>query len=265
MKLLNVKHPATDRVPIVISFPHSGTAIPEELKNQYNPDALAHLDDTDWFLPELYSFALDMGITMVEAQLSRWVIDLNRNPESQPLYNDGRLITGLCTTTDFEGNAIYKEGCEPTQEEINRRLKLYYLPYYQKIQVLLNDLKEDFGHALLYDAHSIRSVVTTIQPQRFPDIILGTVDETSAPKNIIEATMNGLKSSDYQVAHNSPFKGGHITRFFGKPEENQYALQVERCKDLYMDKLERAYDAEKGKKMRQMLIQTFSNLINEMK
>jgi len=87
--------PKNLRVPFVLSVPHCGTAFPDELKGDYNPSMMSAPDDTDWFVHQLYNFATEMGITIIHARYSRWVIDLNRDPKSAPLYNDGRIKQDL--------------------------------------------------------------------------------------------------------------------------------------------------------------------------
>lgn len=253
--------PEAKPVPILISFPHSGDFIPPTLKSAYREEAIAFIDDTDWYLPELYQFASEMGITCIKANYSRWVIDLNRDPHSVPLYNDGRLITGLCTHTDFLGNPIYKEGQAPDQKAVDSRLDTYFWPYYQAVQKILSGFVMDFGKGILYDSHSIRSVVPSIQKERFPDMILGTADGASADEGIIERALGVLRESPYETTYNHPFKGGHITRYFGKPEKGQHALQLERCKDLYMNNDERSFDPEKGAEMTKWLKKMFEALL----
>lgn len=251
--------PVTDKVPVVLSVPHCGTEFPQELRDDYIPDMIVAPDDTDWFVDQLYSFATEMGVTMITAKYSRWVIDLNRNPESKPLYNDGRIITRLCTTTDFHGNDIYKENT-PGEEEVNRRTKLYYQPYYNKVQELLDDLKAEFGQVLLWDAHSIRQYVPTIRKEKFPDMILGSVDETSASQSLINEALEVLGSGDFELKHNTPFKGGQITRTFGRPYDNQHALQLEMNKVLYMDDTETIFDTSRADSVRELLKLTLSRL-----
>ena len=113
-------------VPILVSVPHCGTSFPDELKDQYVPDLIRSPDDTDWFVNTLYDFVADMGITMIAAYYSRWVIDLNRDPQSKPLYSDGRIITSLCPTTTFLGEPIYLDGRkEVAATEIQRRVDVY--------------------------------------------------------------------------------------------------------------------------------------------
>jgi len=253
--------PTAPKVPILLSVPHCGTDFPEEIRSDFVADMMAAPDDTDWYVDRLYNFVSEIGITMIKAKYSRWVIDLNRDPKSKPLYNDGRIITRLCTTTDFNGKAIYTQNV-PDQDEISRRIGLYYQPYYDKVQSLLDDLKEEFGQVLLWDAHSIRQYVPTIQSEPFPDMILGSADETSASSKLITAALTALGNSAYGLNHNTPFKGGQITRKFGRPDENQHALQLEMNKILYMDDGENEYSESRANKMRTVLQQTMSELIS---
>lgn len=262
MKPFNFTEPTTARVPILLSVPHCGNIIPENLKPQYKPEKIQFIDDTDWFVHDLYSFAPTMGITLLSANVSRWVIDLNRHPQSKPLYNDGRVITGLCPTTDFLSHNIYNDNrTEVNEVEVSERIELYYEPYHQKIQSTLTELNAEFGKALLWDCHSIRQLVPSIRPEKFPDLILGDADGTSASPGIIEATLKSLEASGLMVSHNSPFKGGHITRAYGNPSENVHALQLEMTKVNYMDDDEREYHPPRALRMQQTLKSVFENLI----
>jgi len=253
------------RVPIIVSVPHCGTEFPPEVINDYVPEMVEAPDDTDWFVHELYNFASELGVTIIHAKYSRWVIDLNRDPQSTPLYTDGRIITGLTTTTDFFGKAIYNsEEVIPNQKEVERRLETYYWPYYSKVQSLLDERKTEFGKVLLWDAHSIRRLVPTIREDPFPDMILGNNDGKTADSSLIKSTLNNLKSGEYGVNHNTPFKGGHITRYFGKPTEQQHSLQLEMNKILYMDDNETQFDEERADRMRSVLKRTFNSLITEL-
>lgn len=257
--------PKVQKVPMILSVPHCGTEFPEELKDDYNAKMMDSPDDTDWFVHKLYNFASDLGITIIYARYSRWVIDLNRDPESAPLYDDGRIITGLTTTTDFFGKNIYKsEDKIPNQKEVERRLTKYYWPYYQKIISLLEERKLEFGKVLLWDAHSIRRSVPTIRKDFFPDMILGNNDEKTAHPSLIQTALNNLRSGQFEVNHNTPFKGGHITRFFGHPESNIHSLQLEMNKILYMDDTETEFNEKRANQMRAILKPTFEKLIEEL-
>ena len=256
--------PVGKRVPILVSVPHSGTAFPLELISHFKTELIEQPDDTDFFVHELYNFVSDMGITMIHATYNRWVIDLNRSPKHKPLYTDGRIITALTPTTDFLGNQLYEsEDLEPIPPEIDRRIQKYFNPYYKQVQTILNGFVEEFGVAILWDAHSIRRVVPTIQEAPFPDLILGTNDGQSADEQFIQAAKKGLTTSEVELSYNTPFKGGNITRNFGRPKNKIHALQLEMCKDLYMDDAELKYHPSRAEKMRGTLQNTFEQLIKE--
>lgn len=257
--------PEWKKVPIILSVPHSGVEFPAELKSQFRPEMAAQPDDTDWFVHDLYNFAPELGITVIHARYSRWVVDLNRDPASKPLYDDGRIITGLTPATDFFGNEIYLEKrFVPDEQETERRLANYYRPYYQKIESLLAERIEEFGKVLLWDAHSIRRFVPTIGNEPFPDLILGDNDEQSADKEIIEIALNGLRAGKYEVNHNKPFKGGQITRHFGKPEIGIHALQLEMAKINYMSDDELNFEENRAGEIRKVLRPIFEKLISHL-
>lgn len=264
-EVFRVSPPTQSEVPILLSVPHCGTEFPDELKNQYVSGLIAAPDDTDWFVDRLYNFAPELGIAMISARISRWVIDLNRDPEEKPLYTDGRIITGLCPTTNFLGEQLYNDKrTEVDQKEVQRRLLTYYYPYHAKIQEILNNLIRQHGLALLWDCHSIRQFVPTIHPEKFPDLILGDADGTSASPGLIETTLSALDHSSFQTCHNFPFKGGYITRHFGKPAMGQHALQLEMTKINYMDEKEQNYDRAKAEGMRTLLKGVFQRLSDQL-
>lgn len=264
MTLYTITNPTAEEVPILISSPHSGTYFPPEIRSRIKPELAVRPDDADWFINKLYDFAPAMGIGMIEANYCRWVIDLNRYPQREPLYYDGRVITGLCPVTDFNGLALY-DGKKPDDAEIEQRLEEYFIPYHKKVEQLLAGLVERHGVALLFDAHSIRKSVPGISKTPFPDLILGDNDLSSASPAIIAAAYEALEKGPFAVQHNIPFKGGYITRFFGKPENNIHALQLEMAKTNYMDDTEVMYHEQRASLMRELLKNMFTNIIAVLK
>ena len=117
---------------------------------------------------------------------------------------------------------------------------------------------------LLWDAHSIRQFVPTIRKEAFPDLILGDNDGQSADKEIIEIALNNLRAGKYAANHNAPFKGGNITRSFGRPEKNIHALQLEMAKIHYMDDEEVKFDETRADEMRKVLRPVFEKLIEHL-
>lgn len=261
MKVFSITHPTEKRIPIVVSVPHCGTQFPQEIKDQFNQELIREPSDTDWFVDKLYDFVPSLGITMITASFSRWVIDLNRDPESKPLYNDGRIITALCPTQSFLGEPLYNDHrMEVDEQEVKRRLQQFYWPYHEQLQILLSEVKSEFGKVLLWDCHSVKQYVPTIYKEKFPDLILGDADESSASSDLISIAYRQLGSNSYSLTHNHPFKGGYITRYFGRPLQNQHALQLEMSKINYMDDSETLYHQLKADKMRTHLTKTFAAL-----
>lgn len=260
MPLFDLIQPAAPKLPIVISVPHAGTEFPDDIRAELKPAVLPP-DDTDWFVNQLYDFATELGIPMLCARYSRWVIDLNRNPDSTPLYRDGRVLTGLCPATTFLGEPIYQdERPEVAAAAVARRKALYFEPYHQALQEQLTATQAHFGRVLLWDCHSIRRVVSAINPEPFPDLILGSADETSAAPTLIGQALRVLGSGGYSLNHNHPFKGGFITRHFGQPAQQQHALQLEMAKQVYMDDQEQHYDHQRATKIRALLSKTLQTL-----
>lgn len=255
--------PKSSPVPILLSIPHSGTSFPEN----WSQDRLLssfqrHPPDTDWFVDRLYAFAPKMGIGIVKANYSRYVVDLNRDPYAKPLYNDGRLITGPIPTQSFAGENLYKT--PPTDNEKEDRLNRYFVPYHKAIRTKIQELHQVHGRALLFDAHSIRHFVPTLYPKPFPDLILGNNDETTAKQVIIEACWKILDASNYQAAHNSPFKGGFITRNYGNPKQNIHSLQLEMSQKIYMDEDRCVFDEKKAKRIQVVLENMFQAIIESL-
>lgn len=222
-------------LPIVISCPHAGTTIPSEILKDMDPQFHYSQPDADWLVHRLYEFATEMGINLIYGVFSRYVIDLNRDPKGAKLYNDGRTETELCPTKTFAGQSIYLKNT-PSADEIAQRVETYYLPYHQRVQKTLSDLQRTHKNVLLLEAHSIARSVPSIRKEPFPDLMLGDQDGKTALASLTEAAFKNLKTSPYKVSLNDPFKGGFITREFGKPASGQHALQLEIAQDLYLSK-----------------------------
>jgi len=223
----------TGSLPLLISMPHIGTAIPAELQPQFVPRAL-DTEDTDWHLAQLYGFAPAMGASVLQPQFSRYVIDLNRPPDDAPMY-PGASNTELCPTRFFSGDALYRDGCAPDAQERARRRSAYWEPYHQALQTELQRLQRAHGYALLWDAHSIRSEIPWLFEGVLPALNIGTASGASAHASITQA-LAGVCASHPQTSHvvNGRFKGGYITRHYGAPASQVHAVQLEMCQNLYM-------------------------------
>lgn len=222
------------RSPLLISFPHVGTEIPIDQQYRYSPRAL-DVEDTDWFLDRLYAFAADLGATLIVPRFSRYWIDLNRSSDNAPMY-PGQNNTELCPTRHFSGDTLYRENLAPDSAEIARRVAHYWQPYHDTLRDELSRLSRAHGHAVLLDAHSIRSELPWLFDGQLPHMSVGTANGASCAPTLTDAVMREFASqSEFTHVLNGRFKGGHITRHFGDPREGVHAIQLEMCWRSYMD------------------------------
>ena len=222
------------RLPMLVSMPHAGTDIPDEVEGSLMPCAAARAD-TDWHLPELYAFLEEMGISTISARWSRYLIDLNRPPENTNLY-PGLDTTGLCPLDTFGRERLYREGMEPDGAEVQRRLARYWQPYHTQLQEELDRLKALHGRVVLWEAHSIASIVPRFFEGKLPDLNFGTAESTSCAPGLEAAVLDVARAQErFSIALNGRFKGGHITRHYGQPALGVHAIQLEKCQYLYMN------------------------------
>lgn len=220
--------------PLILSQPHSGLQLTEAMTSQLTDDAL-RLPDTDWHIPQLYEeSAKQLDATVLTARHSRYVIDLNRNPDGASLY-PGQSVTELCPTTLFDDLPIYRTGQAPDAAGINDRTAQYWTPYHKELEAQIKRIKDRFGYVLLYDCHSIRSIVPRFFDGILPDLNVGTASGDSAHPALQSVLEPVLKSATYQSVINGRFKGGYITRHYGKPSENIHAIQMEIAQSCYMN------------------------------
>ncbi|CAN5821980.1 N-formylglutamate deformylase [soil metagenome] len=220
--------------PLLISFPHAGTHIPEALAARMT-DAALQRADVDWHLPQLYAFAAGIGATLLAAHHARHVIDLNRPPEDTSLY-PGQDVTGLLPIDTFRKEPLYRAGQAPDAAESATRRERFWRPYHDTLARELARLRALHGQVILWDAHSIASRLPRFFDGKLPDLNLGTANglACAAPiQTAVEVVMAG--QTRFTQVTNGRFKGGHITRAYGRPQEGVHALQLEMCQSTYMD------------------------------
>lgn len=219
--------------PIILGQPHGGTHVPDAIFARLNENG-QRLADTDWHIGQLYDGLLE-GATVVASNIHRYVIDANRDPAGASLY-PGQNTTTLVPLTDFDGQAIWRSGQEPTPEEVAERRALYHAPYHAALAAEIERVKARHGVAILYDCHSIRSDIPFLFSGQLPVFSIGTnMGATCDPA--VEAAAKEITLSDegYDVVINGRFKGGWTTRNYGRPARNEHAIQMELAQRSYME------------------------------
>lgn len=244
--------------PIVLGLPHTGTDVPGDVWESLNEKGRA-LVDTDWHIHTLYA-DLGLDLTRVRMPVHRYVIDVNRSPEDESLY-PGQNTTGLCPLTDFDGAPIYKDGMAPDEAEIARRVATYHAPYHAALSAELKRVRDKYGVALLYDCHSIRSVIPYLFQGTLPDFNIGTHSSRSCALAVEKSVYTRCRASGRSTAVNERFKGGWSTRHYGQPSENIHAIQMELAQSTYMDEAPPwAYRPDKAEPLRGLLYRILNDL-----
>lgn len=238
---------------LLVSLPHDGSRIPEQLAERMTPVART-APDTDWHVSRLYAFARQLGASVLVPRYSRYVVDLNRPADDVSLY-PGQNTTGLCPTVRFNGEPVYLDGAAPTEAEITDRVRRYWKPYHDALQAELERLVTAHGRALLWEGHSIRgSELPFLFPDRLPDLNLGTADGASCSPQVqlgLEAVLGEQREFDWVA--NGRFKGGYITRHYGAPAKGVDAVQLEISQRCYMDEDSTRYLPERAAPLQRLL------------
>jgi formiminoglutamase len=224
--------------PLIVSFPHTGTELPAELEDRFVSPWLARRD-ADWHVHQLYDFVRALGATTVRTSISRSVIDVNRDPSGASLY-PGQNTTGLCPVTTFDDQPLYRDGLAPDEKEIERRTYTWFHPYHQALDAEIARLRAQHEHIVVYDAHSIRSLIPHLFDGELPQFNIGTAGPSgtsgaSCDPALSAAVEQRCADSDFSHVLNGRFKGGWITRKHGDPNGGVHAIQMELACRGYMD------------------------------
>jgi N-formylglutamate deformylase len=230
--------------PLLISVPHDGRQIPPDITARMTPQGRG-IPDTDWHVNRLYDFAARLHASVLSANFSRYVVDLNRPAADEDLY-PGQVATGLCPHLTFAGEPIYDSGGVVGDEEKQNRVEKYWQPYHDQLAASLQQLKATHGFALLWDAHSIRGEVPMLFDGCLPDLNIGTNNGVSCVDDLAAAVVDVAGNSQLSMVFNGRFRGGHITRHFGSPQQGIHAIQLELVQHCYMDESTRRYDIERA-------------------
>lgn len=235
--------------PVILAFPHTGTDVPADIWQRLNDNG-RQLADTDWHIHQLYAGLLP-DATTVRATFHRYVIDANRDPSGESLY-PGQNTTGLVPVSDFDGNAIWNDGEEPQETDIAARRASFHRPYHEALAAEIERVRAEHGVAVLYDCHSIRSVIPFLFEGVLPDFNIGTDGGRTCAPALEKAVVDGAAGvAGYTSILNGRFRGGWTTRHYGTPDTGVHAIQMELAQATHLatETLPFAYDAAKAERL----------------
>jgi N-formylglutamate deformylase len=233
--------PAEPTTPIVVSVPHAGlsTAGYEET---LTPE-LEVRTDADLFVDRLYAVGEPSGPEVyVAAQLSRFVCDLNRDPDDvcpgavpeHPTARnvDGRGFIWAVTTTGAPALA------RPLSIGEWQERTAIHAAYHDTIRRALTRARALFGYAILVDGHSMpsRGRAGHLDPGHArAAVVPGDRNGTSCAPALTELVTRHFEAQGLEVRANDPYRGGYITAHHGRPADGIHAIQIELRRDLYLD------------------------------
>ncbi len=240
----------TGTAPILISIPHNGALIPTDLAERVTPIGRTSID-TDWFLDRLYAFAKPLGASILVPLCSRYVVDLNR-PESDESLYPGQTTTGLFPTESFDGEPLF---VSPRCDDDNaRRLETLWRPYHAAIKTELNRLRDEHGKVVLFDAHSIASIVPRLFDGQLPDFNFGTNHGVTCDESLAATLRTTIEQApQYSHVFNGRFVGGYITRAYGDPANNIHSVQLELSQATYLNEESKAWADDKAEQVQPVL------------
>jgi N-formylglutamate deformylase len=168
-------------------------------------------------------------------QISRYVIDLNRPATTAdvPRPEQHRAVPDACL---HRRAAVPARPGAPDAQEIGARVARYWQPYHDALQAELQRIRAAHGHAVLFDAHSIKGELPWLFEGTLPDLNLGTVSGASCAPSLRDALAAVLAAqSRFSFVVDGRFKGGYITRQYGRPTQGVHAVQLEMSWRTYMD------------------------------
>ena len=95
-------------------------------------------------------------------------------------------------------------------------------------------VKAEHGYCVLWDCHSIKSVIPRLFEGTLPTLNLGTNSGQSCASSVEAAAVTAMAGQPLTQIANGRFKGGWITRHYGRPASQVHALQMEIALSAYL-------------------------------
>lgn len=210
-----------DKLPFVISIPHSGLYITKEMNDNLIDNIT--LSNSDWYLKELYSFLEELGFTIVVNNVNRYTIDPNR----ELILNNGEnYSSSLVYMKNTFSKDLYKNNI--VDEEINDRIEKFYKTYHSELKKQIDRKLKVFDKVILIDLHSFGKNIGA-------DIVLGDDNHNTMSKDIFNCIKDNFKENGFIVSDNIPYKGGYIIRKYGSSNGKCESIQIELSYKKYID------------------------------
>ncbi|EAV43452.1 formiminoglutamase protein [Stappia aggregata IAM 12614] len=235
--------------PLIVCLPHSGTDIPNAVEKRLNATGRLQAD-LAWRLERVFDFHGELNATVLRSSISRYVIDLDRDPKT-PVSAANDPARALCPATTLDGKRIYQEGEEPGPTEIEQRSLLFYTPFHKALRHQIDRLLRSHGKVIVLDCQSMRSHIKGVTDNGLPIVSIGTAGGTSCDpdlRNVLVGSFKGLEG--FTVSVDEQIKGGFITQTFGRPERGLHAMTLLLAQRSYLRHESPPFEPDKARMAR---------------
>ncbi len=245
-ELYRLERPEEQTLPVVVDVPHAGEWIPDDLRQKMEIGNQKLRRDLDLYVDRIWESVPELGATLMVSNVSRYVVDLNRaaddvSPETvegaerideEGYYQDRGVVW---RTTTAKTPVMSKP---LTKKEFKARIDRFYHPYHKVLEQEIKRVRSEFGYCLLIDGHSMPSMGRkghTDPGRKRAEIVPGDLDGSSCDRTVRWIVEEHFRDAGFSVRSNEPYKGGWITRNYGRPDKGIHAIQIEVRRDLYMN------------------------------
>jgi formiminoglutamase len=107
------------------------------------------------------------------------------------------------------------------------RRDTFFGPYHTALAGEIARLRAKFDRLVVYDCHSIRSVIPRLFRAELPQFNIGNNYWQSCDQNLSLAVERVVADTGLSSVTNDRFRGGYITRHYGNPVGGVHAIQME--------------------------------------
>lgn len=242
-------------LPVIVAVPHAGRAYPDGVTARMRDPGHAQLRLEDRLVDRLgVAIARETGAALLVAHAPRALLDLNRAEDDidWDMVEGGRPASLPASAATPRSNARARSGLGlvprrlPGSGEIWRgrlapaelaaRIEGIHRAYHQALAAQLDEIRGEWGAALLVDLHSMPPLRAAEGEARAPVVVIGDRFGASCHNVLVGRALGHLEACGVPATHNRPYSGGYVLDRHGAPHSGVHAVQVEICRATYLDR-----------------------------
>lgn len=249
--------------PLILCLPHSGTEIPNAVLNRLNATGRLQTD-LSWRIERVFGFHKDLDATLLRSSISRYVIDVDKDPQT-PLSAAQDPATALCPVTTLDGKRIYQPGEEPGPTEVEQRSLLFCMPFHRALRKQIDRLLRKHDRIVIVNCQSMRSNIKGVTDTGLPLISIGSSNGTSCDPQLRNQLVGAFRDhEDYSVGVDGYAGGGFIERSYGRPNRGIHVVTLLLAQRAYLRHETPPFEPDKTRtpRLSAVLAKTMSGVVD---